>query len=175
MNRRAAAALLAVSMGLAACGVLPQNAGLEPQTVITDVPVDTNRFAAMLNAYRSENGLPPVQVDGVLNGVSRDMARHIAERDSMKTWAHSAFGLSQRLEKAGYQNIAAAENLGAGYASLEAAMIGWQGSEGHNRNLLNPYVTRVGIARTNRSDGTWRHFWAMTLARPVSDGRPAPQ
>nr|MEC9418738.1 CAP domain-containing protein [Pseudomonadota bacterium] len=46
------------------------------------------------------------------------------------------------------------------------------GSEGHNKNLLNPYVTRVGIARTNRNNGKWRNFWVMTLSRPYADGRP---
>ncbi|WP_305985454.1 CAP domain-containing protein [Roseibium sp. MMSF_3544] len=160
---------------ITACGVLPGGSDLEDTTVLTDQPVNTSQMLSLINAYRQENGLPALRHDAALDGVSQNMARHIAERDSMDTWAHSAFGLSQRLDKAGYANYAGAENLGAGYADLPAAFRGWQGSAGHNKNLLNPYVTRVGIARTNRNDGKWRNFWVMTLSRPVSDGRPAPQ
>lgn len=169
-------AALLVTVGisaLAACGALNSGKELEPQTVIADVQVDTSVMLDSLNAYRARYGQAPLALDERLNAVSRDMARHIAQRDSMDTWAHSTFGLSQRLDKAGYANYAGAENLGAGYADLAAAFDGWKGSKGHNKNLLNPHVTRVGIARVSRSNGTWRHFWVMTLARPIKDGRPA--
>lgn len=164
--------LCLLTLGLASCGALPGGGDLEDKTVLTDQAVDKAQMLSLINAYRGQNGLPPLRHDTELDAVSQKMARHIAERDSMDTWAHSAFGLSQRLDKASYANYAAAENLGAGYADLPAAFRGWQGSEGHNKNLLNPYVTRVGIARTNRNNGKWRNFWVMTLARPYDDGRP---
>ncbi|WP_299813707.1 CAP domain-containing protein [uncultured Roseibium sp.] len=172
--QRVHAALLfgAFALLLAACGALPGGGELEDKTVLTDQTVDKAQMLSMINAYRKKHDLPALQHDPQLDAVSQKMARHIAERDSMDTWAHSVFGLSQRLDKAGYANYAGAENLGAGYADLPAAFRGWQGSEGHNKNLLNPYVTRVGIARTNRNTGKWRNFWVMTLARPYSDGRP---
>ncbi|MBN9670407.1 CAP domain-containing protein [Roseibium aggregatum] len=162
-----------LSWTLAACGALPGGSDLEDKTVLSDQAVDKQEMLALINAYRQQNGLAALRHDPALDAVSQKMARHIAKRDSMDTWAHSAFGLSQRLDKAGYANYAGAENLGAGYADLQAAFKGWQGSQGHNKNLLNPYVTRVGIARTNRNDGKWRNFWVMTLARPFEDGRPS--
>jgi len=167
--------LTAALVLLAGCGSVRNDKELEDQPVFTAVPVDARAMLNMLNAYRAENGRPPLRHDERLDAVSADMARHIAGRDSMDTWAHSAFGLSQRLEKARYPNYAGAENLGAGYASLQAAFAGWQGSKDHNKNLLNPYVTRVGIARMDRSNGKWRHFWVMTLSRPTEDGRPSLQ
>jgi len=157
---------------LASCGALPQRGDLDGETVITVVPVDTGSLLQLINGYRAANALPALQIDDTLNQVSVEMARHIAERDSMKTREHSPGALSRRLSRAQYPNYAAAENLGAGYASLQAAFEGWQGSSGHDKNLLNPYVTKVGIGRTRRSDGTWRNFWALTLARPEADGRP---
>lgn len=161
-----------VLVPLTGCGSLQNDTELEDRPVFTRVPVDSRAMLDMLNAYRAENGKPPLRHDERLDAVSADMSRHIAKRDSMDTWAHSAFGLSQRLEKAQYPNYAGAENLGAGYASLQAAFAGWQGSKDHNKNLLNPYVTRVGIASVDRSNGKWRHFWVMTLSRPTEDGRP---
>ena len=169
-------ALFLFSLALvSACSVLPGSNDLEDKTVLTDQSVDKSQLLSLINSYRKQNGLPVLKHDPALDDVSQKMARHIAERDSMDTWQHSAFGLSQRLSKASYSNYAGAENLGAGYADLPAAFKGWQGSEGHNKNLLNPYVTRVGIARTNRNTGTWRNFWVMTLARPKEDGRPVLQ
>ena len=161
---------------LTACSAIgTQQKDLTEAPIITPIAIDEAKLLELLNAYRSQNSLPALTIDQTLNAVSSDMARHIAKRDSLKTWAHSVFGLSQRLEKAGYANYAAAENLGAGYTSLEAAFEGWQGSDGHNKNLLNPYVTRVGTGRMLRSDGTWRNFWVLTLARPKADGRPTPR
>ncbi len=171
-GRRAAIALFLMGVALSACSVVPGGGELEDRTVLTDQPVDKAQMLSMINNDRERHGLPALRHDSELDAVSQKMARHIAERDSMETWAHSAFGLSQRLDKAGYANSAAAENLGAGYADLAAAFAGWRGSEGHNKNLLNPYVTRVGVARTNRNTGKWRNFWVMTLARPHADGRP---
>lgn len=165
--------LFLLAAALAACGALPGRGDLEDKTVLTDQPVDKAQMLSLVNSYRQQHGLSALRHDPALDTVSQKMARHIAERDSMDTWAHSAFGLSQRLDKAGYANYAGAENLGAGYADLPAAFRGWQGSAGHNKNLLNPYITRIGIARTNRNTGKWRNFWVMTLARPYEDGRPA--
>lgn len=166
------AVMLALLFILSACGALTGGGDLEQPTVLTPVAVDTGAMISMLNDYRQKNGRVALALDPRLNDVSQDMAHHIAKRDSMETQAHSAFGLSQRLDKARYANYAGAENLGAGYASLTAAFDGWKGSAGHNKNLLNPYVTRVGIARVNRSNGKWRNFWVMTLSRPKEDGRP---
>lgn len=167
-------ATIGLALALGACSVVPAGKDLEDQPVLTDVPVSGQDLLNLLNAYRTQNSLPPLRLDSTLDQVSQQMAQHIANRDSMDTWQHSAFGLSQRLDKAGYANYAAAENLGAGYADLAAAFRGWQGSPGHNKNLLNPYVTAAGIARTNRSTGKWRNFWVLTLARPQQDGRPLP-
>ncbi|MBO0344629.1 CAP domain-containing protein [Roseibium sp. CAU 1637] len=165
-------ALLASLLLLAGCGALPGRGELEDAPTFRSVPVDGNQVLEELNGYRARHNLPALSYDPVLTQVSAEMTRRIAERDSMDTWAHSSFGLGQRLEAARYENYAAAENLGAGYADLSAAFAGWQGSAGHNKNLLNPYVTRVGVASMDRSNGKWRHFWVMTLARPRSDGRP---
>lgn len=139
---------------------------------IREVPVDRQSAAAKLNAYRAQKGLHPVLLDPKLDEASRDMARIIAQNDSLSTRLHSASGLSKRLDRADYRNYAGAENLGAGYRDFDAAFAGWQGSKDHDKNLLNPYVTRFGIAKVERSDGKWRNFWVMILSRPEEDGRP---
>ncbi|MDF1774742.1 MAG: CAP domain-containing protein [Rhizobiaceae bacterium] len=139
---------------------------------ITDVAINRSLAVSRVNAYRASHGLPPLIHDSRLDQVSRDMAHLITRNDSMGTWQHSARGLSGRLNGAGYRTFAGAENLGAGYVSFDHAFSGWKGSPGHNKNLLNKYVTRIGMAWSKRPDGKWRNFWVMTLARPIADGPP---
>ncbi len=166
------AAFCVAAASLAAGCVSTNEGNITAQTVIAPVAVDEAHALTKLNDYRAQHGLAPLQLDPELNKAATKMALLIAHKDSMDTWAHSAFGLAHRLDSAGYANWAAAENLGSGYASYDAAFAGWQGSPHHNQNLLNPYVTRVGIAHVDRSDGKWRHFWVMELARPYSAGQP---
>ena len=158
---------------LSGAAVLPISGCMSMSGVeVRDVSVSAGAAASAINGYRASHGLPPLQHDARLDAVSADMARHIARKDSMNTRAHSARGLSSRLDGAGYPTYAGAENLGAGYTSLGHAMDGWKGSRDHNRNLLNRHVTRFGIARASRPDGRYLNFWVLTLARPTSDGRP---
>lgn len=139
---------------------------------ITDVAIDKSSAIAKVNAYRGSHGLPALRHDPQLDVVARDMAHLITRKDSMNTRAHSARGLSGRLDRAGYPTYAGAENLGAGYVSFDHAFSGWKGSADHKKNLLNKYVTRIGLAQSKRPDGRWRKFWVMILARPHADGRP---
>ncbi len=96
-------------------------------------------------------------------------ARTMGERDRI---SHSVGGrLPGRIAKAGYDWGAAAENLAAGYGSLDDAMAGWKNSAGHRKNLLNPNVTEIGVAAVATPPGSeHRTYWALILAAP----RPPP-
>ncbi|MBA5776422.1 CAP domain-containing protein [Stappia sp. F7233] len=168
---RRAFLIAASSLPLALAGCAGFGSG-NSAAEISDVPVDRADALAKVNAYRAAKGLHPLAADARLDAASRDMAHLIAENDSLSTRQHSASGLARRLDGSGYRNYAGAENLGAGYKDFDAAFAGWKGSKDHDKNLLNPYVTRVGIARTRRADGKWRNFWVMILSRPEEDGRP---
>ncbi len=162
--RKVLAAIM-LTLALAGCaGGLPGLGGDE--AVITHVPVDEQAALDRINAYRASHGVAPLALSGALNVASQDMADYIARRDKRKSPLHSRNGLFKRLTQHGIRHDAAAENLGYGYQSFEAAFAGWQGSAGHDRNLLNPNVTEMGIARSTRPDGMWRNFWALIMVRP---------
>jgi uncharacterized protein YkwD len=92
-------------------------------------------------------------------------ARTMGQRDKI---SHSLGGsLPKRVTAVGYDWGAAAENLGAGYPTLDAAVAGWKRSAGHRRNLLNPKVTEIGIAAVATPPGSrYRTYWALILAAP---------
>ncbi|WP_319772411.1 CAP domain-containing protein [Breoghania sp.] len=162
---RTVLAVLALTLALAGCaGGLPDLGGDE--AVITHVPVNEQAALDRINAYRASHGVAPLTLSPALNAASQDMADYIARRDKRKSPLHSRNGLFKRLTEHGIRHDAAAENLGYGYQSFDAAFAGWQGSAGHDRNLLNPNVTQMGIARSSRPDGMWRNFWALIMVRP---------
>ncbi|KZL02852.1 MULTISPECIES: CAP domain-containing protein [unclassified Pseudovibrio] len=163
LELRATAALLLAGT-LAGCAGL----GIETSknVELSQIAINKNEALRQTNAWRATHSLPPIKLDPHLSEVSQDMADHIARLDSLKTRRHSSSSLISRTQTNGYKSFAGAENLGAGYANISAAMTGWKTSPDHNKNLLNKNVTHMGIARTNRADGTYRNFWVMTLAAP---------
>jgi len=152
--------LLAALSGLAltAC----TTGALQPATPIS---VDAGRTAGLVSAYRVRNGLGPVGVDSRLMDAARAQALAMGKRDKI---GHRVAGpLPRRIANAGYEWGAAAENLGAGYASLDATMAGWRNSSGHRANLLNPNVTEIGVAAVATPPGSkHRTYWALILAAP---------
>ncbi|MTI17326.1 CAP domain-containing protein [Rhodobacteraceae bacterium RKSG542] len=164
-----ASSLAILSAGCSSISDFTSNAELQ------HARVNEHEVLRQTNAWRAQHGMKPLKLDKHLNEVSQDMADHIARRDSLDTPRHSASSLMRRTAANDYKSSAGAENLGAGYANISAVMHGWKTSADHNKNLLNPHVTHLGVARTNRPDGTYRNFWVMTLAapRPIEAPKPA--
>jgi hypothetical protein len=152
---------LAVGLGLAACSSL-SSMSIKP---VAPIPVSSGRAATLISAYRAQNGRKPVTVNAWLMSAASDYARAMAERDKIN---HRIGGsLPRRIGTAGYQWGAAAENLAAGFDSLDAAMAGWKVSSGHRANLLNPLVTEIGVAAYTAPPGSKRrNYWALILAAP---------
>jgi uncharacterized protein YkwD len=133
--------------------------------------VDAGRTANLVSAYRAQHGLGSVSVDSRLMQAAAGQARAMGERDRM---GHRVAGsLPRRVSAAGYDWGATAENLGAGYASLDAAMQGWKASGEHRQNLLHPLVTDIGVAAVATPPGSKkRSYWALILAGPRPEQPP---
>ncbi len=161
-SRRAIAALGAASLvfclGLVAC----TTARTQP---VTPIHVDAGSTARLISAYRAENGLGPVRVDSRLMRAAADYSRLMGERDRI---GHKiGASLPRRVSAAGYDWGYAAENLAAGYTTVDEAMRGWKASPGHRRNLLSSYATEIGVAAVATPPGSkHRTYWALILAAP---------
>jgi hypothetical protein len=161
-SRRAFLAAIALGLGLAACST---GGGMRS---VTPIGVDAGRAAGLISSYRAQNGLGRVRVNSKLMAAASDYARAMGTRDKI---GHTIGGsLPKRITAAGYDWGAAAENLGAGYSSLNDVISGWKASAGHRRNLLNPNVTEIGIAAVATPPGSkHRNYWALILAAPQPD------
>ena len=67
--------------------------------------------------------------------------------------------LTQRLAREGYAYGRAGENVAWGYATPEAVVAGWLGSDGHCANLMGVGFTDLGAGESGR-------YWTLVFARP---------
>jgi uncharacterized protein YkwD len=105
-----------------------------------------------------------VRFNPQLGGVAQRQAEAMARANTMSHGVSAPF--PARIAAAGYDAGFAGENIGAGYASLEAAMAAWEHSAGHRANLLNPAVTEIGVAAALAPHSIYRIFWSMEMAAP---------
>jgi uncharacterized protein YkwD len=120
---------------------------------------DAVQAARMVSAHRAAHGLPPVKADPTLNRAAAIQSQAMAAQGVM---SHSAAGaFPDRMRSTGVRSPAA-ENIGMGYNSLQHAFSGWQASHGHNVNMLNPEMNKIGLARAVGANG--QLFWTMVLS-----------
>lgn len=70
----------------------------------------------------------------------------------------------QRMSRAGYAWRGWAENIAAGYPTVDAVMDGWIASPGHCANLMNPTLREVGVACVpGGGSAPYATYWTMNL------------
>jgi uncharacterized protein YkwD len=70
------------------------------------------------------------------------------------------------MQSASYLARSAAENVGAGYQTLAEAFSGWRDSPSHNKNMLMPSVTKMGIGTAYAPKSKYKVYWALVFAEP---------
>ena len=123
-----------------------------------DAEVDAATAAAMIGAYRRNNGLAAVAVDPELQRIAQAEASAMARSDRPA----SAEAVKGRLAEAGFVRPGA--NLSAGYHTLAEAFSGWRDSPQHNRVLLDPGASRMGIATAYAPSSKYKVYWALVTA-----------
>ncbi|CAA0105016.1 Uncharacterised protein [Starkeya nomas] len=163
------AGLLLVPVLLAGCAAAPPSGGPVDETFYANIAkggaLDPQAAASLLSDYRRGRGLPAVTIDPVLMAVAERQAKSMAAADQL---SHNigGRGLTARLKAAGFSGLRASENVGAGYHTLAEAFSGWRDSPSHNKNMLMPGATRLGIAAARAPRSKYGVYWAMVLAVP---------
>lgn len=92
------------------------------------------------NAFRAQNGLAALAINGQLNNSAQSKAQHMVNNNY---WAHNAPDGTTPwyfFDQAGYNYTKAGENLAYGFDTSQDAVNGWIGSPGHRANMLSEYV-----------------------------------
>lgn len=168
----AAGCALLAALGLVACATdldpPPAQPSFYRSLAAPGAVLDTATAASMISGYRQNNGLDAVAIDPELTRLAGEQARAMAARDKLDHNVGKDF--KTRLRGSGFDAVAAAENISAGYHTLAEAFSGWRDSPPHRANMLLKGATRIGIAAVYAPNSKYKVFWAMIIAAPDKRG-----
>jgi uncharacterized protein YkwD len=93
----------------------------------------------LINDYRALHRLPPLALVAPLSELAREQATRMRRERRL-----SHDGFQERFARA--HSPVCVENVGAHSGSPQAEFAGWRDSPTHAHNLLDPRITRMGIA-----------------------------
>ena len=128
--------------------------------------VDPAAAAAMVSEFRRKSGLGAVTIDPTLAAIAAKHAKAMAAQDKLAHVLPGEVSFAARLTAGGYDAAYAAENVGAGYHTLDEAIAGWKASPPHRANMLNRNIDRIGIAVAYNKASRFKDFWSLVLAKP---------
>jgi len=100
-------------------------------------------LASLINDYRERNGLGQLAFAGELTALAGE---HSESMSAQRRLSHEGF--RARAQRAASK--VCVENVARGFPSAETLLEGWRHSPAHHDNLLDPAVSRMGIAATAR-------------------------
>lgn len=109
----------------------------------------------------------PLTEEPALTCAARKHAADMAAGDFMDHINPSGESPWDRITSAGYDYLAAAENIAGGYDTPAQVVDGWMTSEGHCRNIMNPALTKIGNGFSpDDSPVLYSTFWVQVFADP---------
>lgn len=129
-------------------------------------------FLGVINDYRAQNGLGPLVLNDSLNDVARWMVNDMGTNNYFSHTDSLGRDPFARMDQLGYNyNTWRGENLVAGTETASYAFQMWQGSPGHNANMLGEHYTVIGIARIYSATASYGWYWATEFG---GEGAPTP-
>ena len=140
----------------------------------TDLADAVERLISRTNAFRHQEGRPPVAPNPQLTTAAQDFATFMAHTGQL---SHTADGQTPeaRAKAHGYdpcliaENIASQQNLVGFTAEVLAQGFfqGWQHSPSHRENLLDPAATETGVG-VAQSEQAGAYYAVQLFGRPTS-------
>ncbi|MHA7888744.1 CAP domain-containing protein [Roseicyclus sp.] len=147
--------ILCLVAGLAACAPGPGTERLS-----AGATVDIASAGTQLSTRRAMRGiLRPLIHSPALQAAAQAQADDLATAERLGHIGADGSTLSDRLQRAGFEACAAAENFAQGTPDIRSTVAAWMDSPDHRDNILDPAVTQFGFAGTGRT-------WVLVLARP---------
>ncbi|MER2607031.1 MAG: CAP domain-containing protein [Siculibacillus sp.] len=172
MSRRfvlaAPVAVVALAATLAACSRGPVEPDRTPafyqRLDVGGRPVDPASSLSMINHYRANNGLAPLQWDPALARVAQAQADGMAAADRVHSTDEARLDTALGGAGIGYASFLA--NFSAGYRTFAEAFSGWRESKVHNATMLSAKASRVGLATAYAPNSKYKIFWTLVVVEP---------
>lgn len=104
-----------------------------------DADADAVELGKLINDYRAKHALPPLALAAPLSELAHEQATRMARERRL-----SHDGFQDRFARA--HSPTCVENVGSNNGSPQAEFAAWRDSPTHAHNLLDPRITRMGIA-----------------------------
>lgn len=126
-----------------------------------------SRGASLTSAYRRRHGQSAVTPNAKLQRLAERHALVMARTGKVQHSIGFGDSFERRLHASGYFAQEAAENISGGFDTIEQAMVGWQDSPGHRKNMLKPAVREIGLGVSNNPTTGLETYWVMVLGVQV--------
>jgi len=136
---------------------------------VSAAKIDLRQAERYINRVRTRYGAGPVRMEDRLADAALSHSLMMARKGKMAHQFGPGTRLKDRINKAGIRG-SAAENVGAGYSSVESVIDGWLRSPGHRHNLLNRKLTHIGMGAARNPASKYRTYWTLILVRPQAHG-----
>ncbi|MEH6727826.1 MAG: CAP domain-containing protein [Hyphomicrobiales bacterium] len=142
--------------------------GLDPaQGRIITTSNHISRGASLTSAYRRRHGQSAVTPNAKLQRLAERHALVMAKTGKVQHAIGFGDSFVLRLHASGYVAQEAAENISGGFDTIEQAMVGWQESPGHRKNMLKPAVREIGLGVSSNPTTGLKTYWVMVLGVQV--------
>lgn len=121
---------------------------------------------SLVNDYRADKGLPPLDLHPQLERAAFAHAHDLADHDRISHFGSDGSDPWERVQRTGFDPQVAAENVGTGQITFGELFREWKRSPDHNANLLLPDATHMGVAVVEKPDTQFKTFWSLVLATP---------
>lgn len=152
------------SVGLVGCVGGPDTPSYYQSLERPDAQIDQQVVAAMISSYRAQQGLGSVVAASSLGRAAAIKAQSLATTGGSNLSGREGGDLAERLEAVGELNVYAVENTSAGYRRWAEAFSGWRDSPRHRAMMLDPKITRIGIATAYAPQTKYKVFWSLVGA-----------
>jgi uncharacterized protein YkwD len=129
----------------------------------TNTALDPEKARDLINQYRRDKGLKPLQLNAELTSAAKAHSRDLAQWDRISHFGSDGSNPWDRVKRTGYHARLAAENVGTGQVDFQEVLRGWKESPGHNKNLLLPDATHMGIALVQDPKTEFKSFWTLVI------------
>ena len=110
------------------CGQVSTTPAIYASLASSGEQLNVNEAQNLINSYRRENGLQGLEIDQRLMAEAGSHASDMARQDKVGHKVSGRGNFVKRMKQAGFVNVKAAENVGAGYHTVAQAFSGWRGS-----------------------------------------------
>ncbi|QIN84620.1 peptidoglycan DD-metalloendopeptidase family protein [Rubrobacter tropicus] len=140
----------------------------------------------LINDYREENGLRPLELSDKLSTASARYAHDMAKYDAYEVPEPHVSGptdyyfegatLTDRANREGYYASHYGENIAAGQDTGQKVFDAWRNSPPHNDMMLNPEMTTIGVGLVAGGSASYDSFWVTDFGSDEDDTtRPVPE